>query len=202
MGLHQGQEFSMSRLLLATVAALTIVGQANAALIVYEGNLIVDGPPGLGSVIGDSLDDPTLYDYWSFDALAGDTITLKADRLDAEADLIMSLFFGAATDTDQFINFFTSFDLEFVEFADDVNPSPLGGPFLDPEFTVTLTQSGTYTVLVAEHPSDDSPPGPYPYTITLTSAAPVPEPTTFAMFGLGGLGLAFGALRRRFGRAA
>jgi hypothetical protein len=34
----------------------------------------------------------------------------------------------------------------------------------------------------------------------LVSAQAVPEPGTLAMFGLGGIGLAFGALRRRFSK--
>jgi hypothetical protein len=183
---------------LAAACAILLLAsatQGKAALIVYEGDLTGYGTQ-TGQVIGDSLLDPALFDYWTFDGTAGVTINLRADRLEFEPDLIMSLFFGHAVDTTEFDDLSTSSFHTWLVTSDDVNNDPFGGPYADPEFQFILPSTGTYTILVAEHTADASSPGPFGYTISLTDAS-VPEPATLAVFGVGASVACLGAARRR-----
>lgn len=179
------------RVLLLSSAILALnLGESQGAIIVYEGDL-TGGGTFSGQVIGDSLNDPTLYDYWSFTANAGDFITLRADRQIMDPDLVMSLFSGHATNTDEFTDMFTSTTLLFLIFGDDENPSLFGGPAADPQFSLALPATGVYTVLVSEHTDNLTAFGPFAYSITLTGAGAgpsVPEPSSMALLGIG-LGL-------------
>lgn len=169
-------------------AALTILGGflfsggAHAAPIAYEGELL------LGETVVDQVNqDSSEGDWWSFEAVAGQTYVLTGHRLEAALDPAFDLYFGFG-DTD---------DLVEIGFADDDIPTLPGleGPFSDPQLIFTAEFTGTYSLYFWSFLSDDpGQDGVYDYQLSFATFD-VPEPAALGLLGLGLLGL--GALRRR-----
>lgn len=185
---------------LCTVSATALMATGgSAAIINLDGVLTANGAASIGSVTVNSQNAPDLLDYWIFLGNAGDEIVLRADRLTDQTDLVMGLFEGGAVDTNELTSSAAASGsgVSFLDYSDDVNISPLGGPFSDPQINFTLPSTGFYTVVVGEFGSPDPVVGPaYAYEVTLTNTgiAAVPEPSSAALLGLGGLALVF---RRR-----
>jgi hypothetical protein len=74
--------------------------------------------------------------------------------------------------------------LTVIDTQDDTENDSFGGPFGDPRFNLSLSSTGTYTLLVATLSAPGS------YEISTTGITSVPEPSTLAIFALGIMGLA------------
>ncbi|WP_232769057.1 PEP-CTERM sorting domain-containing protein [Colwellia sp. Bg11-28] len=174
---------------------LSVSSFANAGVIPL-GNL-EDGTVFSGTVIGD--DDSfiaSLGDYWTFNGAAGDIIDIDINRTEASPDLIATLFFGDVTgldvdslSPDGLINGLLVSNgvfgpLTVIDTQDDTENDSFGGPFGDPRFNLSLSSTGTYTLLVATLSAPGS------YEISTTGITSVPEPSTLAIFALGIMGLA------------
>ncbi len=135
-------------------AQVVISGQLENG-VEYRDNL---QPP---AVIGSQAcadDVSTTFDFWTFDANAGDTITLEVDRLDPNLDPLLSLWAGNLVDAslDDFVSATQNPNQTLVTVAPDtdfpatiVNGAVLGSGN-DPELINRVApSSGTYTVLVA-----------------------------------------------------
>jgi len=183
-------------MLVLTAAVAASGTAAEAGPIVYEGDLTGD-LGAIGVVNGGSLADPGSWDFWTFEANAGDEVTVTVLRLADDVAPILGLWFGLETDTSGFTNLFgDGATTTFLGWADGGLPGPLD----DPRLTVLAPSSGRYTIAVADH--GVSRPDGLPYTIflegsTVPPVSTVPEPGTLSLLGLGGLGLVAGRLRRR-----
>jgi len=133
--------------------------------VVITGNL-QNGVQYLGNlqpplVIGNqacALDQPATFDFWTFEANAGDTIMLEVDRLDPDFDPLMSIWAGNLVDVelDDFDSATFNADQTLVTVPPDVDfpATVVDGSTLgigsDPALVGFVAPfSGTYTVLVA-----------------------------------------------------
>ncbi len=173
-----------------------VAATATADPINYLGNL-ADGDVGFGRVTlpgdGSGFDNPETWDWWSFFAFAGDNITVDVDRLEANPDMVSATFFGGAalpTDSDPMLTVFdTPAGATFVASGDDDEDDGFGGPFGDPLYSFTATDTGWYAVVVANFLGA----GDGDYQIVVTGQS-IPAPgSAFALLGLGGLTM----MRRR-----
>lgn len=154
----------------------------SAAAVTYEGtisnNSFAMGAGFQGDVPLNSINDPSLWDFWAFCATAGDQVTIEVHRTTNEMDPAMDLHEGSTTTTDG-LSAGTSGsnpDLNHLVFADDNNgiPHGVGGSFADPRIVETLPSTGLYTLAVYDFIGD----GPAPkYEIHMAGATDpgVPE---------------------------
>lgn len=182
----------MKPFLVALVATcfVSLAGTAAAGPILYAGDL-TDGSVQAGLVLDDSVRDVNAYQFWHFDALAGDQIEVIARRQELQHDPVMRIWFGLFGDTSELGR--------SLYFADDEIAVP--GPYGDPRERF-IAQTGTYTVAIYDHSAGGSTcAGLCDYQVSATgSTATVAEPPALAMLSLGLISL--GALRARRRRIA
>ena len=170
---------------------------AHAVPVRYEGNLL-PGTTVNGSVGGFSWADEiaSQTDFWRFNGVAGDTVTISATRGATGLDPAFSLYFGTTTaDEGGFLNDADWGGLQFLTFADDEidHPGPGGDPTLS---GYVLPVTGGYTIALGGFQSTTG--GAYSYSLSMISQ-PIPEPAA-AWLMLGGL-LVVGRLANRRNQA-
>jgi hypothetical protein len=201
---------------LALAMLILAAGQSQGAVITYSGQLFDDaphvpGPPGFGDSVPNTGSvsssgnfdsaESSLSNYWTFFGNAGDTVTITVQRSEVAFDPFLWIFEGTFADDAVFGGSVDFGDPGWLAFGDDELDDP--GPWEDPQVIVELTLPGTgqYTAIVTNFASDpDDGDGLFPYEIYadgVTAVAAVPEPTTLTLWGLGALGCAFVAHRRR-----
>ena len=123
--------------------------------VMYTGDL---QPPAAIADQACATDQPGTFDFWTFDAVAGDTITIELDRLDPDLDPTMSLWAGDLVGTPllDFTSPTANVSQTLVTVPPDIEPpatvinSAPQGPGSDPALVGFVAPlSGTYTVLVA-----------------------------------------------------
>ena len=132
----------------------------------YTGAL-VPGTSATGQVSALGLpgsSDPTLSDYWLFEANAGDSVTIEVHRNEHDLDPSFWIFEGVVDEVDLGPTIDFS-DPGVIDFADDEIPHP--GPFGDPHLTFTAPSTGLYTAIVTNYASgpDHGGDGQFDYTI-------------------------------------
>jgi hypothetical protein len=162
-----------------------LAGVAQAGPILYAGDL-THGSAQAGLVLDDSVGNVDSYQFWRFDALAGDQIEVIARRQELQHDPVMRIWFGLFGDTRQLGR--------SQYFADDEIAAP--GPYGDPRERF-IAQTGTYTIAIYDHSAGGSTcAGLCDYQVSVTgSTATVAEPPALAVLSLGLISL--GALRAR-----
>ena len=139
-----------------------------------------------------------------FSGTAGDTIDIDINRLAAAPDLYAMLRFGELrgrdTGDDLFSELFREvyFGTTLTAAADDTEADAFDGPYGDPRLTLTLTQTGTYSLFVSAWGccSDDGAIGS-PFEIIAAGISPAPDfyPVPLPASGVllvGGLGMIAG----------
>lgn len=201
-----------TRLWACVVLVAAIAGQLSAAPITYEGTL-TPGLPVTGSVKGAGATNCGLcghggidtLDFWSFSALAGQTVTLLGTRLDDNLDLAFAVYSGitsvdasARTGVPIFVSG-TVLGLGLLAVGDDeIDRSPF--PWGDPLVSILIPANGDYTVAVsAGIGSGPDPSSAYQLFMIVTDidVQEIPEPSTYAMLATGLAGLALAARKRR-----
>ena len=123
-------------------AGVAAMSAASAVPITYEGALTQ------GVTVGGFIRDPSETgspndDFWSFNGIQGEVITLVGNRLDRGLDLAFYVYLGIGNDTTQLG--------DPIAFADDDIPTLPGfqGPFSDPRLlNFSLPATASYTVQV------------------------------------------------------
>lgn len=181
--------------LLGAALVLSLSSAALAVPITYRGEL-ASGVPASGSIPlpadGNGVDNPETWHWYAFYAQAGDSVTIIVDRTSAGIDPASSAFFGLPSDTDPMISLFdTPAGALLMGSGDDNDPPNVGGPFGDPNYTVSITDTGWHSVVVGNFLGLTDDPGNYDITVR----GQTPEPATAGLMGLIGMVLA-----RRFRR--
>lgn len=105
------------------------------------------GPPTYGTATEYSVNSPQNWDYYSFEGLAGQEVTISAFRIECDNELAMSLFFGTTNNTNGVSFNSGGPNMTFLAFQDDDVPSC--GCAMDPLLSgFILPNSGTYTLAV------------------------------------------------------
>jgi hypothetical protein len=98
--------------------------------------------------------DASLWDYYYFDATAGDLVTIEVHRTSSAMDAAMTLFFGT-TDNSEGLEFYQSTQpgMQFIHYwDDDIDPVHLPPPadpgdWRDPQMlNYTMPETGRYTL--------------------------------------------------------
>lgn len=135
---------------------MSVAESVHAIPIIYEGTLApndtVSRPKSISGGGFLDLGLPSEIDFWSFYGEAGHTITIRADRLDPDVDLIFNLYLGTTSidSTTPFVYNANSWggmtrlatrDDE-IDSSDSSSPnyrSPSGDPLLDPAVASSST---------------------------------------------------------------
>lgn len=180
----------------ALVGALMIPGIASADIQPLQ-----LGTSGPFDVFEDDANAASFGQYFTFTLDANTDVDIDINRTFADPDLVATLFSGDITGLDPntispdglinglLVTSGTFGPLTVVDFQDDTEDDPFGGPFGDPRFQINLNP-GTYTVLVGAF-NVDAPDG---FTVTSNVGAVVPEPSSAGILGVLG---AVAFLRRR-----
>ena len=183
----------------AAAIALAVAAPATAATI--TGVNLTAGTTS-STVQANHTDPLASGNVFVFSANAGDFVDIDINRLVAAPDLIAVLSFGEIRGVD--VGSATWSDVAgstdfygttFLSAQDDTEDDAFGGPWGDPRFSLTLTQTGTYTLFISSLNGGIG--SPFEIVATGISAAPVsavPLPAGGALL-LGALGSV--ALRRR-----
>jgi len=178
-------------------AWLTSTSPASAVPLSYEGTLSF-GVAATGQVgpTGWVDEDASQVDFWRFVVPSGGAcIVAQGTRLNANLDLVLSVYSGTTTADQSLFRSDASWGgLTFIGLADDEIPN--AGPGGDPLFTSGLLAAGAYTLAIGGFLSVGN--GPYPYSILVNQAAALPAPTTLLLIGAGIVALAI--QRRRSAR--
>lgn len=87
--------------ILAVLGASLVAIHARAAPITYEGFLAPNATVSASNSISGggflNLGRPSEIDFWKFYGQAGSAVTIRADRLDADVDLIFNLYLGTTS---------------------------------------------------------------------------------------------------------
>ncbi len=146
-------------------------------------------PEGSSSGVNDS----TTWHMWTFNANAGDMIDITVFRVGPSLDPMSAAFVGDATGMTvpvgvplwETTTVSAALGLEFAGSGDDEVDDPYGGPWGDPSYGFMATETGTYTVFVANFLS--LPTGEQRYDITVSGSTWIPAPSAMALLGMGGL---------------
>jgi hypothetical protein len=157
-----------SALALGTALATSASGQVAI-------NADVTTAPGTGAITvsGNTNVNPAAWTYWTFCAMAGDSIQWEVDRLVDELDPVASVVLG---DLEGAAFAGTIFDdplmgLPVVSFSDDADPPFTGGgPFGDPNASFIAPVTGTYTIAVSSFSSAPMPAGGYTHRVTVNGS--------------------------------
>ena len=189
---------------LALSICVAAISTAQAAPIVYEGNLI-SGVTSFGDVPLNSFRDAGSWDYWLFAGNVGDVITITVDRTSNQMDPGVNFYagvgadsaglaFGAGNSTDGFLTFLAADD----DGGSNVPPGPFRNSLIS---NFSLTSTGLFTIAVSDVLGAGT--GPWTYGVTVRGATgtigTIPEPTTFALAGLALAGLMLGTRRKQAG---
>lgn len=181
----------------ALVAVAGLAAATNAQILPQAN--VTNGTWYSGVVTGSGIGtlDAAGWEFYIFQANAGDAITIEVDRAVGDLDPVSSVVFGDATGllfaalTGNNIFDWSGPGLSATLIAgDDNHPPALPGPWGDPFYGFIAPSTGTYTVAVASFASAGSP--PYDMMIQVLGST-VPTPGSMALLGLGGLA----AIRRR-----
>lgn len=108
------------------------------------GDVVSSSHSGLNSIF-----DASLWDYYYFNGIAGDVVTIFVPRTSAAMDPGFSLFEGTVAVSDGVSAFDGGPDMVFLEFRDDGIPDPFDSCWEDPELaSYVLPSTGSYTIAV------------------------------------------------------
>ncbi len=186
----------MIRRLSVLLLAASSVGALRASPITYAG-ILQPGSTLTGSISQPNYGayDPVGAVYYSFYALAGESVDIDGNRLDGPYDMAFWIFRGIFADTNMFGGSFDSNDPNFLIMGDDQDSANVPGPFGDPHVLFSAPGTGYYTVAVVNYASEGTP--PYSFSLLANGVEAVPEPSTLLLFGTGAGLLGLGCLRRR-----
>lgn len=119
---------------------------------------VCDGvTPGTANV--NTFPSPDLWNYYRFSGNAGDIVDITVNRTSDAMDAAYVLYSGIGTTTDGLTTFSGNAELTWVAFSDDVNTSPFGGCFQDPQLLgFVLPSTGDYTLAVFDFIGCGTPP--------------------------------------------
>lgn len=191
---------TLTKALSALTLAVSAMGLAQAAPIVYSG-MLTSGVTGTGDVPHNSYSSSANWDYWSFAGNAGDVITITVNRTSDQMDPGVNLYAGTGVDSAglSFGSSSSSIDgfLTFLAYDDDSGSSTPSGPFRNSLISnFTLTSSGMFTIAVFDVLGNNT--GPWTYGVTVLGATgTIPEPGSFALAGLALAGLMLGSRKKQ-----
>ena len=166
-----------------TAAGLLAFGTAHAAPVAYQGEFGFGGN-GTGSLDVASPYDTSAWQFWTFEALVGQNVSVTITGLDAGLDIVAAVWFGQEGDTNNYFDMISdSLSTTWYGQGDD-----WFGP--DARIDFLSLGTGTYVVAVSTYELAAAGSG---YAISVA----VPEPETYALMGLGLGALALVARRRR-----
>lgn len=179
----------MVRSILGASLLMALAGAAHADVIAPMADL-TDGTVHVGNFVSgvDNFTEPSAWRVYTFQANAGDNITIRVTRLTAMVDPIAFAHQGDLTGMDvpvglYFADELDDFGLTFVAYGDDSVDDPLGGPFGDPLFNFAAPATDTYTVITHMYGNYEGNPG---YEIQVTGST-VPAPGAMAIGLVGGM---------------
>lgn len=146
----QGLSGESSEAFKAKLASLPPMPASDRAPVSYTGTLCgynVDATHATAN----SLGDPLYWDYYEFSGQAGDQITVLVQRTSPGMDPYAEIRMGLLDDSDNW------YGLGLVAAGDDNVEDPFGSCNNDPFLTITLPETGTYTLGVADFVSCGSP---------------------------------------------
>ena len=180
------------RMAAAAAAFATLGAGAHAGTV--EPTFLDDGVRVTDRIEGSQSASFDEQNWFVFDAVAGASVDIDINRLEAALDPIAFLYFGDVSGHD--FEGAAPSPLTFLERQDDTENDALGGPWGDPRFTFVAQQTGRFSVRVASFSSGSGVGAAF--EVIGTGIAPVPLPAS-ALLLLGGLGAAAGVSRRRKG---